>query len=175
MKIKQALTEKAEANLISRNRVVVGLIVLGLSAVFREGFKTVLFLQDTRLQRGMSTVIWGAGVGFVLTVIAGFLTMVAHQRLPYQKMLVLTGAMLGLVFLVMVGEQAQEMQLAGWIPATELHVPIPEWVQTWFAVFPTRETILGQVLAASVVLGSFIIAERRAARTAHAAREGAES
>ena len=35
-------------------------------------------------------------------------------------MLVLTGIMLGVVLLVKVGEQAQEMQLANWIPTTEI-------------------------------------------------------
>lgn len=35
-------------------------------------------------------------------------------------MLVVTGVMLGVVLLVMVGEQAQEMQLARWIPTTEI-------------------------------------------------------
>jgi high-affinity iron transporter len=32
-----------------------------------------------------------------------------HRRLPYKRMLVITGTMLGAVLLVMVGEQAQEM------------------------------------------------------------------
>jgi hypothetical protein len=35
-------------------------------------------------------------------------------------MLVLTGIMLGVVLLVMVGEQAQEMQLAHWLPTTQI-------------------------------------------------------
>jgi high-affinity iron transporter len=45
-------------------------------------------------------------------------------------MLVLTGIMLGGVLLVMVGEQAQEMQLAHWLPST--YIPaiariVPPW------------------------------------------------
>jgi len=40
---------------------------------------------------------------------------VAHRKLPYRRMLVLTGMMLAAVLFVMVGEQAQEMQLAHWL------------------------------------------------------------
>ncbi len=50
--------------------------------------------------------------------------------------------MLGLVLLVMVGEQAQEMQLARWLPTTTI-APLarvmPGWMGLWFAVFPTAK------------------------------------
>ena len=86
------------------------------------------------------------------------LTFVAHHRLPYRKMLVLTGIMLGFVLLVMVGEQAQEMQLAHWIPTTPI-TPlvdiIPPWMGMWFSVFPTLETIGAQLLAAILVIGCY--------------------
>src|SRR6267378_4197538 len=51
----------------------------------------------------------------------------------------------GLVLLVMVGEQAQEMQLAHWISRTEISWlvnALPPWLGMWFAVFPTYETLL---------------------------------
>ena len=69
-------------------------------------------------------------------------------------MLILTGVMLGGVLLVMVGEQAQEMQLAHWIPTTPIkgleHV-IPGWMELWFSVFPTVETLAAQSFAAILV------------------------
>jgi high-affinity iron transporter len=74
-------------------------------------------------------------------------------------MLVLTGVMLGVVLIVMVGESVQEMQLAGWLPTTALPLAIPGWVGLWFAVFPTLEGIAAQVLAAGLVLGSYFGAE----------------
>ena len=51
----------------------------------------------------------------------------------------------------MVGEQAQEMQLAHWIPTTQidrLANAIPPWMGMWFAVFPTVETLVAQLIAA---------------------------
>jgi high-affinity iron transporter len=77
-------------------------------------------------------------------------------------MLVLTGVMLGFVLLVMVGEQAQEMQLAHWLPKTDipkLAKVTPEWIGLWFSIFPTVETLSAQLLAGILVLGSYITAQ----------------
>jgi len=52
----------------------------------------------------------------------------------------------------MVGEQAQEMQLAHWIsttPIDSLKPYIPPWMGLWFAVFPTVETLVAQVVCSS--------------------------
>ena len=90
------------------------------------------------------------------------MTFVAHRRLPYRKMLVLTGTLLGGVLLVMVGEQAQEMQLAHWIPTTKIDwlSGIPDWAGVWFSVYPTVETLVAQFLAALLVVGSYFLARR---------------
>jgi high-affinity iron transporter len=142
-----------------------GLALLGFSSVYREGFEIVLFLQSYRLRLGTAPVLYGVAAGLTLTGIIGALTFVAHRRLPYRRMLVVTGVMLGLVMLVMVGEQAQEMQLANWLPTTPIatltHV-IPDWMGLWFAVFPTAETLAAQALAAAVVVGSYFIAREHA-------------
>lgn len=142
-----------------------GLALLGFTSVYREGFEVVLFLQSYRLRLGAGPVMTGVGLGFALTVIVGALTFVAHRRLPYRRMLVLTGVMLGLVMLVMVGEQAQEMQLANWLPTTPiagLARFIPDWMGLWFAVFPTAETLAAQAVAAALVVGSYYLAREQA-------------
>jgi hypothetical protein len=61
----------------------------------------------------------------------------------------------------MVGEQAQEMQLAHWISRTDiswLANVVPAWMGMWFAVFPTYETMVAQLLAAILVVGSYYAA-----------------
>jgi high-affinity iron transporter len=153
---KQTLLKEA-----SDGRLWWGLALLGFSSLYREGFEIVLFLQSYRLKLGGTPVLYGVSIGLALTTIVGVLTFVAHRRLPYRRMLVFTGVMLGLVLLVMVGEQAQEMQLARWLPTTPI-VPleqvIPGWMGLWFAVFPTVETLAAQILAAAIVVGSFVLA-----------------
>jgi len=159
---KQSLLKAA-----SPARLVWGLALLGFSSLYREGFEVVLFLQSYRLKLGGTPVLYGVTLGLALTVIVGVLTFVAHRRLPYRRMLVFTGIMLGLVLLVMVGEQAQEMQLAQWLPTTPIaslqHV-IPGWMGLWFAVFPTVETLGAQLLAAALVVGSFFLARPQSSR-----------
>jgi high-affinity iron transporter len=136
-------------------RVMFGLALLGFSSVYREGFEVVLFLQSLRLQVGSEIVLQGVALGLFFTFIVGTLTLYAHKHLPHRQMLIATGVLLGVVLLVMVGEEAQEMQLANWISTTNLNLPIPAWMGVWFSVFPTVETIAAQVLAAVIVLGSY--------------------
>jgi high-affinity iron transporter len=152
----------------SPRRIWWGLALLGFTSLYREGFEIVLFLQSYRLKLGGAPVLYGVGAGLALTVMVGMLTFIAQRRLPYRRMLVFTGVMLGLVLLVMVGEQVQEMQLAHWLPSTPVHLYVPEWVSLWFAVFPTVETLTGQAIAAALVLGSYYLARDQSPQSAAA-------
>jgi high-affinity iron transporter len=145
----------------SHSRLWWGLVLLGFTSLYREGFEVVLFLQSYQLRLGGGVVLKGALLGLSLSGMVAILTFVLQQRLPYRKMLITTGILLGVVLLVMVGEQAQEMQLAHWISRTEIPWLVnllPAWVGMWFAVFPTYETLLAQGLAAVVVVGSYYAA-----------------
>ena len=142
----------------SRRSLLWGLILLGFTSLYREGFEVVLFLQSYNLRLGGSVVLKGALLGLLLSGMVAVLTFVLQQHLPYRKMLITTGILLGVVLEVMVGEQAQEMQLAHWISRTDiswLANIIPTWMGMWFAVFPTYETIVAQLLAAILVVGSY--------------------
>jgi len=144
-----------------------GLVLLGLSSVYREGFEVVLFLQSYYLKLGGLTVLYGSLIGLALTLVVAVITFWAHHRMPYRKMLIFTGIMLGFVLLVMVGEEAFEMQQAGWLPTTTIKALdglIPEWAGVWFSLFPTVETIVAQVIAFALVVGSYFISGRVMAR-----------
>jgi len=158
---KQKLLAGAAKQSITPERVVLGLALLGFTSVYREGFEIVLFLQSYRLALGTAAVLRGVSIGLLFTAGVAVLTFVANRRLPYKRMLIITGVMLGAVLLVMVGEQAQEMQLAHWLPMTTISAlqrVIPDWAGLWFAVFPTLETLAAQAIAALLVLGSYIVA-----------------
>lgn len=145
-------------------RVLQGMILLGFTSFYREGFEVVLFLQSYRLRLGDKSVAWGVLAGTLGTAIIAALTFIAHRHLPYRKMLVVTGIMLGLVLLVMVGEEGQEMQLAGWLSVTGVprlsHV-LPASCGLWFSIFPTVETLSAQALACLLVVGSYFFARSR--------------
>jgi high-affinity iron transporter len=161
---KKDLLNKADDSGISERRLIFGLGLLGFASLYREGFEVVLFLQTYYLQMGGTIVFWGALFGILLSGLVAVLTFVAHSRLPYRKLLVFTGVMLGFVLLIMVGEQAQEMQLANWIPTTKigtLEGVTPDWMGVWFSIYPTVETLTAQLLAAILVVGSYYAARRR--------------
>lgn len=161
---KKKLLESASESQISKKRLMWGLGLLGFTSLYREGFEVVLFLQNYYLKMGGNQVLRGTLLGLFLTGIVAVLTFIAHRRLPFRKMLISTGVMLGFVLLVMVGEQAQEMQLANWIPTTPiaaLQDRIPPWMGLWFAVFPTVETLASQGLAAVLVAGSYLVVRFR--------------
>jgi high-affinity iron transporter len=140
------------------SQTLLGLGLLGFTAIYREGFEIVLCLQNLRLQAGSAVVLQGVAIGLGFTAVVAALTFRLHHKLPYKKMLVLTGVLLGVVLIVMVGESVQEMQLAGWLPTTNVALPIPDWMGVWFALFPTVESLVAQALAAALVIGSFYAA-----------------
>ena len=164
---KAELLRQANGARISQARLVRGLCLLGFASLYREGFEVVLFLQSYYLRMGGKLILEGALLGLFFTAIVAVLTFIAHHRLPYRRMLVLTGIMLGFVLLVMVGEQAQEMQLARWIPTTPIPAltnVIPPWMGLWFSVFPTAETLGAQAIAAILVIGCYFAPRFRPAR-----------
>jgi high-affinity iron transporter len=158
---KRVLLENAEQGTASEKRIFMGMLALGFTSVYREGVEVVLFLQSYRLKLGSEPVSYGVLLGVLFTGIVAVLTFLAHRKLPYRRMLVLTGVMLGAVLLVMVGEQAQEMQLAHWLPTTTIPAladKIPAWMGLWFSIFPTVESLAAQAIAAVLVLGSYFVA-----------------
>ena len=146
------LTETGAAALI-------GLVALGFTTVYREGFEVVLFLQNLQLQNGTSTVLEGVALGLACTAVVGVLAFWLHRRLPYRRMLILTGALVAVVLMVMIGGTALSFMDLGWIPSHPTPFSVPEWMGSWFEIYPYWETIGAQLLAGGLVVGSYLVAE----------------
>src|SRR5579872_474837 len=67
-----------------------GMGLLGFSSFYREGFEIVLFLQSYRLRTGNTVVLYGVLLGASFSGAVAVLTFVAHRKLPYKKMMILT-------------------------------------------------------------------------------------
>ena len=144
----------------NKRRMLMGLALLGFTSVYRECFEIVIFLQNLRELYGSSVVLEGVVIGCLFTAAGGVLTFGLHQRLPYKRLLIITGVMLLFVLVVSVGEEVNEMQLAGWIGTTEIQgLYIPGWMGTWFSLFNNWETFIGQAIALLLVLGSYVGAQ----------------
>lgn len=142
----------------TRSMAYKGLILLGFTSVYREGFEVDIFLQNIRIQVGTTHVVLGTAFALVLILITGYFTFIAHKKLPHKKMLVLTGILLGFVLEIMVGEQINEMQLAHWIPTHTFALHFPAWAGTWFSLFNNWETVIAQLIAAIFIIGSYYVA-----------------
>ncbi|MCW3011935.1 MAG: iron permease [Solirubrobacterales bacterium] len=136
-----------------------GLVALGFTSVYREGFEVVLFLQNLKLKEGGGPVIEGLLLGLAATAVVGVVTFVLHAKLPYKRMLIVTGGMVGVVLVVMIGGTALSFQELGWIPRHDLPFDVPGWMGSWFEVYGTYETVGTQILAGAFVIGSYYLAE----------------
>jgi len=137
----------------------VGLIALGFTSVYREGFEVVLFLQNLQLQDGTGTVLEGVAIGLAATAVVGALTFWLHAKLPYRRMLILTGVLVGIVLVVMIGGTALSFVELGWLPRHDTPFTVPDWLGSWFEVYSVWETLAAQALAALFVVGSYYAAE----------------
>ncbi len=143
---------------VTARATLLGFGLLGFTSIYREGFEVVLFLQNLRVTFGSSVVLEGVTLGCLYTAAVGVLTFTLHQKLPYKRLLIITGALLLVVLFVMVGEEVQEMQLAGWIGRTTIG-HWPGWLGQWFSLFANVQTVAAQVGAVAVVLGSYLLAQ----------------
>jgi high-affinity iron transporter len=121
----------------------------------------VLFLQALVLEAGVPTVLAGVAIGGAATLVVGFLTIAFQQKLPHKRMLIGTGVLILWVLVVMVGTTVQSLQVAGWMPVTPVEgLRLPYWTGLWLGIFPTWEGLIAQCGAATVVVGSYLIAEQ---------------
>jgi high-affinity iron transporter len=155
----------AEATSTSAKRAtavaqVGGLVLLGFTSIYREGFETVLFLQALVLDAGTLPVLEGAAIGLAAVTALAVLTIGLQRRMPYRRMLIVTGVLIAVVLAAMVGGTVQSMQAVGWMsvhPISGLHVP--SWASTWLGVHPTWEAVTLQFAAIVFVIGSYVVAE----------------
>jgi high-affinity iron transporter len=139
--------------------VTLGLVALGFTSVYREGFEVVLFLQNLQLKAGTGTVLEGVALGLAGTAAVGVVTFWLHHKLPYRRMLVLTGVLIGVVLVVMTGGTALTFQDLGWLPSTPTPFTLPAWMGPWFEMYSSWETLACQLLAALFVVGSYLLAQ----------------
>jgi high-affinity iron transporter len=138
-----------------------GLLILGFTSVYREGFETALFLQALTLEGGAGTVMIGAAIGLALVLAIGLAIFALQAKLPIMKMLIFTGVLIGFVLLVMVGNTVHIMQVVGWMPLTPIRwLEFPYWFGVWFGTYPTVEGLGLQFAAGAFVIGSYFVAER---------------
>ena len=137
-KLVPALHQQKKEILTRQVSQFVGLLLLGFTSIYREGFETVLFLQALVLDAGTLVVLQGVAVGLLAVGAVGFITFKLQQTLPYKKMLVATGILIAGVLVVMVGNTVHVLQAVNWLTFTPIHgLSIPYQLGLWFGLYPT--------------------------------------
>ncbi len=144
----------------ARWQATTGLVMLGFTSIYREGFETVLFGQALVLEAGLGVVLAGVAVGLAGVAAVGYLVFALQARLPHRKMMIVTAGLIGLVLVTMVGNTVHILQVVGWLPLTPIRwLALPYWTGLWFGLFPSWEGISLQLAAATFALGSYVLAE----------------
>ncbi|GGJ53417.1 FTR1 family iron permease [Deinococcus roseus] len=137
----------------------VGLVVLGFTSIYREGFETVLFLQSLVLQAGNAVVLLGTLAGLLGVGVVGALVFLLQTKLPHKKMLSATGLLICLVLFTMLGNTTHVLQLVGWFPIHAIDLQVPTSLSLWLGIFPTWEGFILQLVGPLIIIGSYFGAE----------------
>jgi high-affinity iron transporter len=142
---------------------------LGFTAVYREGFETVLFFQALALfAEGLSLwVILGAVSGAVALGGVGWAILRLGKRLPLKPLLMTGASILLLLSIAFAGNAVRSLQSADMIRATPVDWPrLPVFVAELTGIHPTQEGLIvqGAMLAIFVLGGLWVFALQPARR-----------
>jgi high-affinity iron transporter len=141
---------------------LLGLVLLGFMVVFREGFETVLFFQALLFDAPAWAVLVGLVIGLALIVALGVLVLRFSARLPLRLFFTVTSALMLILAVAFVGNGLRNLQEAGLIGVTRFDIIPVGFVPSLIGLFPTLETVLGQVTVLALLALTFTLAKVRA-------------
>jgi high-affinity iron transporter len=147
----QAFIQDRVQNVLSSQRIL-GLVGISFFVVYREAFEVVLFYQALWLQNesNQQAIVGGFLSGVVVLLAATFAIFKIGLRIPLKYFFGITGTLLYIMAFIFAGTGINQLQAAGWVPATPLEFPpaVP-----LLGIYPTMETLVAQ----AVVLCAFIL------------------
>jgi high-affinity iron transporter len=137
------IQDKVQTVLSSKS--LLGLVGISFFAVYREAFEVVLFYQALWLQNESShgAILGGFGAGVIALLGATFAIFKLGLRIPLKYFFGVTGTLLYIMAFIFAGTGINQLQAAGWVPATPLNFPpaVP-----LLGIYPTMETLAVQGL-----------------------------
>ena len=119
------------------------LVGIGFVTIFREGFETTLFMQSLILEAGMRPVLLGLAIGGLFIGVVGIAVFSIGAKLPYRKMLVVTGGLVIFVLFTFIGSTVRLFQTVGWLSVHPVSgLELPAWMGVWLGLYPTWEGLL---------------------------------
>jgi high-affinity iron transporter len=140
----QSFLQDKVQNVLS-SKSILGLVGISFFAVYREAFEVVLFYQALWLQdeNSHNAILFGFGAGLLAMLLATFAVFKLGLRLPLKYFFAGTGTLLYIMAFIFAGTGINQLQAAGWVPATPLDFPpaVP-----LLGIYPTMETLAVQGL-----------------------------
>ena len=159
----QAFIQDKVQNVLS-SKSIFGLVGISFFAVYREAFEVVLFYQALWLQNENShhAILAGFGAGVAAMLVATFAIFKLGLRMPLKYFFGVTGTLLYIMAFIFAGTGINQLQAAGWVPATPLNFPpaVP-----LLGIYPTMETLAAQAFLLCVFIATslWMALERRKA------------
>jgi FTR1 family protein len=149
---------------------------LGFTAVYREGFETVLFYQALLLfaQGLTSWVLLGIGTAAVALAGVGYAILRAGRRLPLRAMLLCGASVLLVLSAAFAGNAVRSLQEGDWLPVTPVAgdwARLPVFLAELTGIHPTVEglgtqaALLGLYLLGALYMFAWRPLRRRRAAT----------
>jgi high-affinity iron transporter len=149
---------------------------LGFTAVYREGFETVLFYQALLLfAHGLTSwVVLGIAAAAVALAGVGYAILRAGRRLPLRPMLLCGASVLLVLSVTFAGNAVRSLQEGDWLPVSPVAgdwARLPVFLAELTGIHPTVEGLGVQaVLLGLYILGAVYVFAWRPLRRRRAAR-----
>jgi high-affinity iron transporter len=133
------------------------LLGVGFLTVYREGFETTLFMQSLLLEGSVWPVVIGVLAGALFITAIGLAIFKFGGKLPYRKLLVVTGVLVVSIMVTFFGSTVRLFQTVGWLPIHPIPLlNIPSWAGLWLGLYPSWEGMLIPPLALVYVAGAWL-------------------
>lgn len=129
-----------------------GLASIAFVAVFREAIETVLFLRAVWIEGGATSktaMLGGVLASAVVILVLARIALRYSLRLPLRRLFGASSAIMAVLAVILTGKGLRALQEAGMLASTALPVKMRFDL---FGIFPTRETLLAQVLVLAVIV-----------------------
>ncbi len=128
---------------------------LGFTAVYREGFETVLFYQALTIFAAglLEWVLLGIAAAALALAAVGWSMLKLGKRLPVKQLLLGGATMLLLLSVAFAGNAVRSLQEGDWLPVTPIDggwARLPIFLAELTGIHPTRESIGVQLVLLAV-------------------------
>ena len=152
---------KSQVQKVMSSGAQFGLAALGFMVVFREGFETVLFFQALLFDAPAWAVLVGVVIGVLVIGFIAVFILKFSVKIQLKPFFTWTGILMLILAIAFVGIGLRNLQEAGWVGVTRFDLIPTGLVPALLGLFPTVETVLGQVFVVTALAVTFVISKLR--------------